>query len=61
MKMTDLTDMEAFIKRIAGNNSTSTDTRRVANNLPEGKLKPIAEMSDKEQFETHKARLASYD
>ena len=60
MKMTDLTDMEAFIKRIAGNNSTSTDTRRVANNLPDGKLKPIAEMTDKEQFETHAARLASY-
>ena len=57
----ELTDMRKFITRIAGNNSTSTDTRRVANNLPEGKLKPIAEMSDKEQFDTHKARLASYD
>lgn len=60
MKMTDLTDMEAFIKRIAGNNSTSTDTRRVVNNLPDGKLKPIADMSDKEQRDSHEARLASY-
>jgi len=61
MKMNDLTDMEAFVVRIAGKDiSTSTDTRRGANKLPDGKLKPLTEMTDQEKRDTHDVRKAQY-
>ncbi len=61
MKMGDLTDMEAFVKRIAGKDiSTSTDTRRTANMLIDGNLKPLSEMTDQEKRDTHDARISQY-
>ncbi len=61
MKMGDLTDMEAFVKRIAGKEiTTGTDTRRTANRLKDGKLKPLTEMTDQEKRDSHEARIAQY-
>ena len=59
MKIPDLTDMEAFVDRISIPKLPGTDTRP-ANSRTNLNLKPIAEMSDKEQRETHAARLAQY-
>ncbi len=59
MKIPDLTDMEAFVNRISEPKLPGTDTRH-ANSGIKSDLKPIAEMSDKEQLDTHAARLASY-
>ncbi len=61
MKIADLDDRETFINRITNETiSTSTDTRRGANQIEGGKLKPLTEMTDQERRETHEARIAQY-
>ena len=61
MKIADLEDREAFINRITNETiSTGTDTRRGANKIEKGKLKPLTEMSDQERRDTHEARIAQY-
>ncbi len=55
----DLSGLESFVTRIQPENLPSTDNRTSAR-TGQATLKPIAEMSDKEQRETHKERLGSY-
>ena len=59
MKITDLTDMEAFVNRISDPKLPGTDTRP-ANSGIKSTLKSISEMSDKERRDTHAARLGQY-
>ncbi len=61
MQFDDLDLRKAFVERIAGKDiSTSTDTRRTANMLKDGKLKPLSEMTDQEKRDTHDARISQY-
>ena len=61
MKIVDLDDRETFINRITNETiSTSTDGRRAANQSPNGKLKPLTEMTDQEKRDTHQARMDQY-
>lgn len=61
MKIVDLDDRETFINRITNETiSTSTDGRRAANQIANGKLKPLTEMTDQEKRDTHQARMDQY-